>query len=165
MSDENSNKPRKVMKRRSWVWKYFDYDPDNTKQKCSLCANLIESYGSSTCELIRHLTNKHDISPNMEPDRDVNKHINTFNESNDEYSTSEEEVEDGGTSTSDKKLSKRKQNSIDTALLELMANNNLPFRLVESESFQNIFKLLNKNYRPPCRETLRYKKLPELVNI
>lgn len=48
-----------------------------------------------------------------------------------------------------------KEKQIDKELLDLIIENNLSLRVVESSSFQKFCKALNKNYKTPSTKTLK----------
>lgn len=62
MSLVSSAKKRKC-ELRSWVWTYYkEVDRTIDHHRCIICSNYVKLYGSSTTELIKHLTKVHKIT-------------------------------------------------------------------------------------------------------
>lgn len=87
-------KKRKLMERRSWVWDYFPFVANTKTFQCSLCAESVTIEGSSTKMLIRHLHKEHDKCSESTTSLLTNgpDHENL---SSDEYSSSEDEANNG----------------------------------------------------------------------
>lgn len=147
MSTLNSSK-----KKRSWVWVYYE---ETTKGvcRCNMCQEIIHPVSSSTTELIRHLKIAHEIDNEIDSQDIGGRSKRTLEESDPEFS----DCEDNG------ELSSRKRLKLDKAIMRCIVDNNLAIRLVESDSFKDMFKLLNSKYTPPTRHMLRNILLPKQV--
>lgn len=149
-------KKRKICERRSWVWDYFNYIEGATQFTCIRCSSVVQIFGSSTTELIRHLKESHQITQQSSLDLVLasTPDINFIDEE------SEDEIENNN---EDSILSEKKRIKINNAVMRFIAQNNLPFIIVESDSFKYLLSLLNSKYKLPCRENFRNKILPKMV--
>jgi hypothetical protein len=108
MSDNSGNvarppaKKRKVPKRRSWVWHYFQFVPGTNVFNCSLCATAVETSGSSTQALIRHLGGEHDVYEGPPSSMCINGA--SFDVSGDEYSDDDEVENESADGNVNKKI-------------------------------------------------------------
>lgn len=98
MSSNDNNgtvhKKRKLMERRSWVWDYFPFVPDTKTFICSLCVTSVTIEGSSTKLLIRHLAREHDKCSESKTSLLTNG-SDLGNLSSDEFSSSDDETNNG----------------------------------------------------------------------
>ncbi|RNA38774.1 Leucine- glutamate- and lysine-rich 1, partial [Brachionus plicatilis] len=131
---------------------------NESSAKCNIFQQVITIYNSSTTELVKHLAEKHKISKlSHENIRPSKRFCLDFEEMANEPEESPKTIKEY--LVSDLKIEK-----INEKLISFIIAINLPFNIVNSEEFQELLDTIKSHYyKLPCRQTLRYKLLPEMV--
>lgn len=116
-------------KSRSSVWMAFTKSTDGESASCNSCKKTFKISSGSTSALHNHLTSKH-------PFKNQPSTLDTMLRSEAQF------------------VSALRQRQIDEAVLMMMVQDLLPFRLVERSGFLNFCSVLCPNYLPPSRKTL-----------
>lgn len=168
-----NSKKRKLNGMRSWVWKYYISDNSHdesalspTSPRCLLCQKPVKMYGASTTQLINHLRT-HDV---FESTRIETVMANQTNQTasalyDDEYDCDFIDSDVSHSSNDNTPYCQRKIKRIEDKLLRFIVANNLPFAIVESTEFQSLLNEFSRQYKLPCRQTVRNTWLPEKVLI
>src|SRR6266511_341283 len=126
------------------VWDYFQkiFDENNvlTSNKCKLCNTTFAS-SCATSTLRRHLQNQHTITYNS-------------NISNKQTKL---------TSYRFKPYTKSEQSHITTNLVDWIAVNLQPFKVVEQVEFKRLVYSLDSRYIMPCRKTIKENVIPRFT--
>ena len=141
---------QKLVKKRSWVWSYFDL-PVNNSSQCNICHNKIP-YLSSTTPLSYHLNKVHNIKESARKKLRID--LNSHDTEQDEYSIlNTSEYDD----VIDDELNSKK---LYDSLLKFIIGTNQPLSIVENKFFQELLQNLNKSYKVPSRSYLTNKLIP-----
>lgn len=171
-----NSKKRKLNGVRSWVWKYYFNENDHdetqaspTSPRCLLCHKLVKMYGASTTQLINHLRT-HNVFENTPIEsvmtNQTNQSGSALYDDENEYDYIDSDVSHStDTSNENTPYSQRKIKRIEDKLLRFIIANNLPFAIVESAEFQGLLSEFSRQYKLPCRQTVRNSWLPEKVLI
>lgn len=133
---------QKVVKRTSWVWKYFKIDEESQRRFClvknCMTNKIVTSYPSNTSvsNLANHLNKSHNI------------------EKNTTKTISNQQLLDTDLSIKAPIGSIELKSKILKALTKFIVENKEPFNLVESNSFKEFVGILSPNYIMPSRQTL-----------
>lgn len=160
-------KKRKIIEPRSWVWLHsYATKVNQTSATCNLCipSTTLQMYNGSTTEISKHLLNKHGITEKSLGHSQLAKRF-CF-----DFENGEEEEESIVTHNS---LSEKhytapasKVEKINEKLINFIIKKNLSFNIVDSVEFQELLDSVKSGYyKLPCRQTIRYNLLPEIVNF
>lgn len=165
MSHESSAKKRKY-ELRSWVWTYYkDVDGLIDHHRCIVCSNYVKSYGSSTTELIKHLTKVHKITESTNVAEAISICMSSSSSSNEvDSDDSNDDLRDSD-DLNDSNNEKRLHKLIQDQLVRMICVNNVSFQFVESPEFVKLIRLLRKSYKLPCRQTLSGTLIPKMVIV
>lgn len=154
-----NKKKRKEIEPRSWVWLSYATKTSKASGQCNICLKVITIYNGSPAEIAKHLIKVHNITENsIEQSRISKKICLDFADLNEPSQT-----EDSNSSLSD---SIPKIEKIHQKLIKFILTCNLPFNIVESEEFQDFINMIRPDfYKLPCRQTLRYNYLPNMVYL
>lgn len=122
-------------KKTSGVWEYFEVVGD--KAKCKLCDTELMFNGSSTSSLLKHA-------------RIVHKKLLSVGD----QKTNQKTLVDVGI-VRGRPLDASRKAKINDLVADVIAENNLPFRFVESQKFRELISYLEPNFKPPCAETMK----------
>lgn len=117
--------------KKSVVWIDFELTKDR-KAKCKLCSAVL-NYENSTSNLLKHLKGVH------------NKNVEQ---------TQSKTLTDFGI-TKGKPLNNTRKNKITELVAEVVSENNLAFKFVESKKFRELLKYLEPNYQPVSASTIK----------
>lgn len=156
----------KIRVKRSAIWQYFsiNYQEDGSQAivKCNKC-NLTVPYCKNTTNLWSHIRIRHkNIVENLEllgqPSKKRNQnHASTSSKSRQRSSTSSRICD-----LSEKFFDLRRDREITRSLIQIVAENVVPFSTVHGRGFTNFIRTLNDKYKVPDRDTLISEYLPEL---
>lgn len=156
----------KIRVKRSAIWQYFsiNYQEDGSQAivKCNKC-NLTVPYCKNTTNLWSHIRIRHkNVVENLEllgqPSKKRNQnHASTSSKSRQRSSTSSRICD-----LSEKFFDLRRDREITRSLIQIVAENVVPFSTVHGRGFTNFIRTLNDKYKVPDRDTLISEYLPEL---
>lgn len=156
----------KIRVKRSAIWQYFsiNYQEDGSQAivKCNKC-NLTVPYCKNTTNLWSHIRIRHkNVVENLEllgqPSKKRNQnHASTSSKSRQRSSTSSRICD-----LSEKFFDLRRDREITRSLIQIVAENVVPFSTVHGRGFMNFIRTLNDKYKVPDRDTLISEYLPEL---
>lgn len=156
----------KIRVKRSAIWQYFsiNYQEDGSQAivKCNKC-NLTVPYCKNTTNLWSHIRIRHkNVVENLElpgqPSKKRNQnHASTSSKSRQRSSTSSRICD-----LSEKFFDLRRDREITRSLIQIVAENVVPFSTVLGRGFTNFIRTLNDKYKVPDRDTLISEYLPEL---
>lgn len=156
----------KIRVKRSAIWQYFsiNYQEDGSQAivKCNKC-NLTVPYCKNTTNLWSHIRIRHkNVVENLElpgqPSKKRNQnHASTSSKSRQRSSTSSRICD-----LSEKFFDLRRDREITRSLIQIVAENVVPFSTVHGRGFMNFIRTLNDKYKIPDRDTLISEYLPEL---
>ncbi|XP_018396942.1 PREDICTED: zinc finger BED domain-containing protein 1-like [Cyphomyrmex costatus] len=158
---------------KSLVWKIFTKNKDGSFAKCNICKNEYRTSGN-TSNLLDHCKRKHKLQ------------LDRLRKQNDVETTSESDADDcddpvAGPSTTVKRRKVTIKNymtkqyvpydknsdrkiKLDQLLVEYVAHDLEPFRIVERKYFQRFIHELDNKYELPSRTQLKDVLLPKLYN-
>ena len=152
-------KRRRVMKPRSWCWRFFNRDRDNNLASCNLCSyRTVYRVGDSTTLLIYHLSKSHEIHKFQQGDKKkLYANVN--------YSESDSESnEDNDTPNTVSILSDKRIAAINRALMKFIICTCQPLSIAQNDYFRGLIAALNPNYKIPCKNIIRDDLIPEMVH-
>ena len=138
---------KKGIRKRSFVWTYFEIDQKN-QTKCSICYKILP-YNSSTSSMQSHLSIDHCINSKLSKK-------STYLLNDDDISDIESGNEYGFEETGHKKLSK--------LLVNFIVGTDQPISIVRYPDFVNLVSELNKSYKMPCINTVSKKLIPSITD-
>lgn len=155
-----NEKKRKSIEPRSWVWLNFAIKLNPKSAKCRVCQKEITIYNGSPSEVSKHLINEHNITQNtINAERPTKKFRLDFESDNSDDETSKK------VSPTKYQAPESKVKKIQRKLLQFIIACNLPFNIVDAKEFQDLInEIKNEYFKLPCRQTLRYTLLPNMVN-
>lgn len=122
----------------SKVWQHFTLCDQGKRAKCNLCSANLQYDGSSTSNLLKHARGMHGVDKNKG---------NQFNAVTENVLTNFVTV--GRPCNETRKI------KINHLVCDVIVENNIPFRLVESDSFRALLSYLEPNYKHMCAETAK----------
>lgn len=155
----------KIRVKRSAIWQHFsiNYQEDGSQAivKCNKC-NLTVPYCKNTTNLWSHIRIRHkNVVENLEltllgqPSKKRNQnHASTSSKSRQRSSRI--------CDLSEKFFGLRRDREITRSLIQIVAENVIPFSTVHGRGFTNFIRTLNDKYKVPDRDTLISEYLPEL---
>lgn len=124
--------------KKSVVWSDFTVSDDKKKAICKICKVELKYEGGCTSNLLKHLQGVHKKTTAVPAaGSGVRKTLKDFG------------ITTGRVCGSDRKK------TIDNLVSKVITENNLPFTFVESESFRELLKYTEPNYKPMCGETVK----------
>lgn len=156
----------KIRVKRSAIWRYFsiNYQEDGSHAivKCNKC-NLTVPYCKNTTNLWSHIRIRHkNILENelpSQPNKKTNQnHASISWKSSRQRSSTSSKISD----ISEKYFDLRRDREITRSLIQIIAENVIPFSTVYGKGFTNFIKMLNDKYKIPDRDILISEYLPEL---
>ncbi|XP_065672004.1 uncharacterized protein LOC136089842 [Hydra vulgaris] len=146
MSKTNKSVIKKGIRKRSFVWTYFEKDQKN-QTKCSICHKILP-YNSSTSSVQSRLSIDHCINSKI-------SEKSTILLNDDDISDIESGNENSFEETGHKKLNK--------FLMNFIVGTNQPISIVRHPDFVNLVSELNKSYKMPCINTVSKKLIPSIT--
>lgn len=156
----------KIRVKRSAIWQYFsiNYQEDGSQAivKCNKC-NLTVPYCKNTTNLWSHIRIRHkNVVENLEllgqPSKKRNQNHASISSKSRQRSSTSSRICD----LSEKFFDLRRDREITRSLIQIVAENVVPFSTVHGRGFTNFIRTLNDKYKVPDRDTLISEYLPEL---
>lgn len=156
----------KIRVKRSAIWQYFsiNYQEDGSQAivKCNKC-NLTVPYCKNTTNLWSHIRIRHkNVVENLEllgqPSKKRNQNHASISSKSRQRSSTSSRICD----LSEKFFDLRRDREITRSLIQIVAENVVPFSTVHGRGFMNFIRTLNDKYKVPDRDTLISEYLPEL---
>lgn len=153
----------KIRVKRSAIWQYFsiNYQEDGSQAivKCNKC-NLTVPYCKNTTNLWSHIRIRHkNVVENLElPGQPSKKRNHSISSKSRQRSSTSSRICD----LSEKFFDLRRDREITRSLIQIVAENVVPFSTVHGRGFTNFIRTLNDKYKVPDRDTLISEYLPEL---
>ncbi|XP_065642455.1 zinc finger BED domain-containing protein 4-like [Hydra vulgaris] len=147
MSKTNKSVIKKGIRKRSFVWTYFEKDQKN-QTKCSICYKILP-YNNSTSSTQPHLSINHCINSKISKK-------STILLNDDDKSDIESGNENSFEETGHKKLNK--------LLINFIVGTDQPISIVRHPDFVNLVSELNKSYKMPCINTVSKKLIPLITD-
>ncbi|XP_017467285.1 PREDICTED: zinc finger BED domain-containing protein 1-like [Rhagoletis zephyria] len=161
-----------MSRKTSDVWLLFSEEKEK-KVQCRLCSQKISVANKSTCNLLRHINNKHPTQriTRQEPPIRVDPDDNNGN-STPQVQTSDAQslppvVAPRRSRIDDylkKPLSTKKQKEIDRQVVKMIVREYHPFSVVEDPEFKTLVHMLNPSYKLPTRKTVSSSLMQAIYN-